>query len=110
MNKEKLKIELNNICASYQEGILQILFDRLEMILNKKSYANISVVGGVACNKRFRDKSQEFERKNNAKFHFPDLQYCTDNGAMIAMAGYLKIKDGINFSDIAIVPVPNIKV
>ena len=110
INKIQLKNNLSNICSSYQEAILEILFNRLKMVLKIKPYKNISVVGGVACNKRFRDKSQKFEAKYNTEIHFPELEYCTDNGAMIAMAGYLKIKDDEHFSDIDIIPVPNIKI
>ena len=109
MSDLQIKNELNDICASYQEGILNILFNRLTMVLQNNLYQNISIVGGVACNKRFRYKSHMFEEKYNVKFHFPDLQYCTDNGAMIAMAGYLKMKNGGCSSNITVCPVPNIK-
>jgi len=111
MNKMQIKNELNHICASYQEGILNILFNRLKMVLQNKSYQNISIVGGVACNKKFRYKSSEFEKKHSIKFHFPDMEYCTDNGAMIAMAAFLKMNDAKHTpDDINISPVPNIKI
>ena len=101
---------LSDVCASYQDGILNILFDRLNMVLIKNEHKNISIVGGVACNKRFRDMANIYEQKKNVKFHFPDLEYCTDNGAMIAMAAYQKLKNQKYCSDINVSPIPNVKI
>ena len=109
MDKFHIDNNLNHLCASYQEGILNILFDRLNKIFENKNYDNVSVVGGVACNKRFRDKAKQFENKYKISFRFPQMQYCTDNGAMIATAAYLKMLEHDNLSRLDISPVPNLK-
>ena len=110
MDSKTLKNELYDLCASYQEGILNILFDRLKMVINNSNIKNISIVGGVSCNKRFRDKADAFSSVYDVNFHFPDNQFCTDNGAMIAMSAYLKKRKHIYDENVLkTVPVPNIK-
>ena len=111
MSEEQINVEMKDLCASYQEGILNILFDRLKMVIKNSNISNISIVGGVSCNKRFRYLSKIFSKEHDVLLHFPENQYCTDNGAMIAMSAYLKKQDGfINTSIIKVVPVPNVKI
>ena len=110
MDSESLKNELYNLCASYQEGILNILFNRIKMVLNNTNIENISIVGGVSCNKRFRAKADRFSSLYNVNFHFPENQFCTDNGAMIAMSAYIsKSRHVYDDKSLKSVPVPNIK-
>ncbi|MCB9092641.1 MAG: tRNA (adenosine(37)-N6)-threonylcarbamoyltransferase complex transferase subunit TsaD [Halobacteriovoraceae bacterium] len=71
---------LPDLCASYQEAIVQSLRTKLRLIANKYKNLPIVVGGGVACNSRLREVFQE-------EFHNPlfvNPQFCTDNGAMIA--------------------------
>ena len=71
---------------------------------------NISIVGGVSCNSRFREKALDFEKNHNVKIDFPKMEYCTDNGAMIAMAAYLQLKNNSDIkSNFKEVPIPNLK-
>ena len=60
----------------------------------------------MSANKSFREKALVFERDNNIKIIFPSMEYCTDNAAMIAMAGYLKYKN--NETSLRYTPNPNI--
>ena len=111
MNQSEIESEKNHLCASFQEGILNILFDRLKMVIKENNIKDISIVGGVSCNKRFRLLSEKFSENYNVNLHFPENQFCTDNGAMIAMSAYLK--NNINSTDnsnLKVVPVPNVKI
>ena len=111
MTDSKISEERKHLCASYQEGILSILFDRLKMVLKNYMINDISIVGGVSCNKRFRFLANEFSKQNNVNLHFPENQFCTDNGAMIAMSAYLKNKKSFSeTSNLRVVPVPNVKI
>ena len=110
MNKETVNNELPDLAASYQEGILNILFHRMEIVINSSNLKDISIVGGVSCNKRFREKTNEFKQKLGVRFHFPENQFCTDNGAMIAMCAYLKYLENKNLSNFDIIPIPNVKI
>ena len=90
MTEEQINAEMKDLCASYQEGILNILFDRLKMVIKNSNISDISIVGGVSCNKRFRYLSKIFSKEHDVLLHFPENQFCTYNGAMIAMSAYLK--------------------
>jgi len=107
-NTEFLKINIPNIAASYQEAIIDCVFNRIKKIIDtNKNLKQIYIAGGVAANSRFREKSSLF-KLNNINIIFPKLEYCTDNAAMIAMAGYHKINNG-KYSEYNLVPNPNLK-
>ena len=79
-------------------------------MLKKYKIKYISIVGGVSCNKRFRNKGVNFANANKIIIDFPEMQYCTDNGAMIAMAAYLKIKDNSEYNtNLNSLPIANLK-
>ena len=105
--KDEIQFSINDLAASYQEILLNTLFDKLKKAIKKYEISNISIVGGVSANKRFRDKSSTFQKKNYVSIQFPDMEYCTDNAAMIAMAGYIKFKNN-EFSSLDVLPNPNI--
>ena len=108
MSIKEVNQEINNISASYQENILDILFSRLILVIKDTNINNISVVGGVSCNKRFQEKAKRIERKYNVNINFPEQEFCTDNAAMIAMSGFLKIKNNLEMvTDLDICPISN---
>ena len=108
LSESLLKSEVSNIAACYQETIIDTLFEKLNIVLNQNKTNDVLIVGGVSANTRFREKSQQFEKTNNVNIIFPDFKYCTDNAAMIAMAGYIKYKKGI-ISNLDITPYSSIK-
>ena len=109
LTKSKINKNIHNIAASYQEAIIDCLFDRIKIALfNNQKIKQIYMAGGVAANSRFREKSILFKKLYNIDIIFPDMEYCTDNAAMIAMAGYHQIKAGKK-SSIDIIPVSNLK-
>ena len=107
MGDEEMRKNVSNIAASYQEAIVDTLLDRIDRISTEENINQISIAGGVAANKRFREKSEELSSKNNISIYFPDLSLCTDNAAMIAMAGYEKLSSGVH-SDLALEANPNL--
>ena len=109
MNKVEIENNLHHLCASYQEVIIDTLLSRLKNVVKTYKVDNISIVGGVSVNKRFREKSKHLEKIFTLQIFFPDLEYCTDNGAMIAMAGYIKyINNDVGFNQLHVTPIPNI--
>jgi len=107
MDKNIVKKNIHHIAASYQEAIVDTLLDRIKRISKEEKISQISIAGGVAANKRFREKSEILSSKNNISIYFPDLNLCTDNAGMIAMAGYEKLHNGIH-SDLLLEPNPNL--
>ena len=99
LNKDFIKDELNNLCASLQKTIVDILFEKVNNAVKLTQINNVVFGGGVSCNtgiiNNFKDD------KNNFNAFFPKFEYTTDNAAMIAMAGYLKFnkKDFSNLEE-----------
>ena len=98
---------LADLAASYQHAIIQSLLIKLVRVFKYYKVYNISIVGGVSANLYFRKNAEFLKEKYSLEIKFPDMEYCTDNAAMIAMAGYLKFKNN-QFSKLDIEANPNI--
>jgi N6-L-threonylcarbamoyladenine synthase len=99
---------MNDICASYQEAIVDALRDKFFMAAAEENIDNLVLAGGVAANSRLREVFAEEADKRGLNIYFPSLTYCTDNAAMIARAGAEDYKEN-NFSDLRLQAVPNLK-
>ena len=106
MDSDTYNKDKNHIAASYQEAILEALIQKLIYISNKVNVYDIVISGGVTSNKRFREKLSSIDSNNLYRIKFPDIQYCTDNAAMICIAGYEKALNN-NFSNIIFDAKPN---
>lgn len=97
-NKDFIKDNLNDICASLQKTIIDILFDKLILAAQHYNIQEIAIAGGVSANSELRKRLEEEGIKNQWKTHIPKFEYCTDNAAMIAIAGRYQYLAG-NFAD-----------
>ena len=79
-----------NIAASFQESITEVLILKTLKAMNSLNLNQIVVSGGVGANKQLREKLTKSSQEDNFQLFFPSLEFCTDNGAMIALAGYLR--------------------
>ena len=89
-----------DIAASFQKSISDILCKKITIAINimnekKVNYNNVVIAGGVAANKYLRKNLYIEVKKNNKNLYLPPVDLCTDNGAMIAWAGYELYKFGI---------------
>ena len=98
---------ISNIAASYQEVIIDTLLDRLTKVIHNTGIYSVSITGGVASNKRFRSKARNLLSNYKGKLFFPPLEYCTDNAAMIAIAGYKQLQAG-HYSSLNLEANPNL--
>lgn len=95
--------ELQDICASYQKTIVADLIHKLELAAKENNITHIALAGGVAANSKLRTEFENLGIKNHWKTYIPAFEYCTDNAAMIAMAGhYLLLEE--KFTSIDSVP------
>tara|TARA_B100002051_G_scaffold211982_1_gene203627 strand:+ start:3148 stop:4134 length:987 start_codon:yes stop_codon:yes gene_type:complete len=97
--KKSKKFSINDVAASYQKAIIDCLIIKLQLAVKQTGINTITIAGGVAKNLVLRNQLKEVFPKNNVIF--PDLNYCTDNAAMISYLGEKKFnlgcKSNINF-------------
>lgn len=104
---EFIQQHLQDLAASFQEAIVEILAVKALNAADSLGIGRISVTGGVARNKRFRSVFEERKPKNLEVF-FPSPELCTDNGAMVAACGAFHLEKGEN-SDIDLNAVPHLE-
>ena len=87
LNEDQRKNHLNDICAAYQEAAVDVLVTKTILAAKEYKASRIAIAGGVAANSLLRDWLRKESEKNGFKLYLPEVQYCTDNAAMIARAG-----------------------
>jgi N6-L-threonylcarbamoyladenine synthase len=80
----------NDICASIQNIIINILMDKIKMAVEETGIKQIAIGGGVSANSGIRKTLKETEGKYGWKTYIPKFEYTTDNAAMIGIVGYHK--------------------
>jgi len=89
---------MNDICASVQHTIIEILFKKLIKASNDLKIKEIAIAGGVSANSGIRQKLKDLGDKYKWNTYIPEFQYCTDNAGMIAITGHYMYKHGL-FTD-----------
>ncbi|RPI75452.1 MAG: tRNA (adenosine(37)-N6)-threonylcarbamoyltransferase complex transferase subunit TsaD [Ignavibacteriales bacterium] len=89
--------DLYDIAASFQNAAVRALILKTKKTIEAYNLNSISLVGGVAANKKLRDEFQKLADKYQKKLVIPDLQYCGDNAAMIAFRGKTLYDSGKKF-------------
>ena len=85
-----IQTNLPDICASIQQRIISILLAKLKRAAAEYQINQIAIAGGVSANSGLRNALQELAEKKGWQVFIPKFEYCTDNAAMIAIAGYHK--------------------
>ena len=92
-NKEKDKLNIPNMCASFENNVTEVLVSHALAVANEYNIKTICLAGGVSANRVLRKKLEvECEKMGYTAF-LPELKYTTDNAAMIAAAGIFKYID-----------------
>lgn len=98
-NPQFIKENLNDLCASVQKCIVEILMNKLEKAAKELNINEIAIAGGVSANSALRAAMQNNNKILNWNIYIPKFEYTTDNAAMIAMVAKLKFERG-EFTDI----------
>jgi N6-L-threonylcarbamoyladenine synthase len=92
IDKPMPKKFIRDLCASFQEAIVDTLIEKSVLAARKFKISRIVVGGGVAANRRLREKFAARAKPEKISVAFPPMDLCTDNAAMIAYAGALKFR------------------
>jgi tRNA N6-adenosine threonylcarbamoyltransferase len=99
-----IKNNLADICASYQHTIVKTLFKKLTKASSNHHIDQVAIAGGVSANSLLRSELERIGKQEKWDVFVPPFEFCTDNGGMIAIAGYYKYL-AEQFADQSIVPL-----
>lgn len=85
-------ISINDVAASFQEAVVDILVDKTARAAKVHDAKEVFIAGGVSANQRLR---AQMRKETDLPVRYPPLNLCTDNGAMIAAAGYFRYLAGL---------------
>ena len=83
-----------DIACAFEEAVVETLLIKCRRALDQTECRRLVVAGGVGANQRLRQRLQQMAKKHQFSVSFPRLEFCTDNGAMIAYAGCLRLLAG----------------
>lgn len=89
-NEHFIEENIADICASVQHSIVEILLDKLKKAAKQYGIKQIAIAGGVSANSGLRNSLLQMQDNLGWDVFIPKFEYCTDNAAMIAIAGYHK--------------------
>ena len=98
-NAEFIAVNQADLSASIQHTIVEMLMDNLTRAAKDHGIGQIALAGGVSANSGLRTALKNAAMEHSWDIYIPDFEYCTDNGAMIAITGYFKYQQG-RFADI----------
>lgn len=101
-NPNFIEENTNDICASIQYTIIEILMDKLKLAVQETGIKQIAIGGGVSANSGIRQTLKDAEQKYGWKTFVPKFEYTTDNAAMIGIVGYQKFLSQ-NFENASVV-------
>ncbi len=109
VQKEKEAISINDLCASFEEAIADVLLKNVQVAASQIKSNQIALAGGVSANSYLRKRLDSLGQEHAYKIYYPELILCTDNAAMIASAAYYHLIKGEQ-SGWDLNAVPNVKI
>lgn len=92
-NLKGISLNVPDICASFQEAVVDVLVEKTIRAAGLTGTQRIVLAGGVAANERLREVMRERGDREGFKVFVPSPEFCTDNAAMIALAGYYSFEN-----------------
>ena len=109
MNQKGEEIIKADVAASFQQAVVDVLVKKSLRLIDETGYDKFALSGGVAANSKLKEEVAKALKDRDVKLYYPDIKLCTDNAAMIAMAGYLDYKNG-EISDNFMKVYPNLEI
>jgi len=94
----------NDICRAFQEAIVEVLLKKSLKALRQTGLERLVVAGGVGANRQLRAALDQAAARKRFKVFYPPLELCTDNGAMIAFAGAMRLKFAVPAAGFSVKP------
>ena len=94
VHKEGEKINMPDLCASFEEAVTNMLLQNLLNACKLKNTNKVALAGGVSANSYLRRSLDKLGSENSLEIYYPELVYCTDNAAMIGAAAYYDYMSG----------------
>lgn len=111
INQAEMKgeeIVVANIAASFQKAVVDVLVEHSMDAVAENGFKKFAIAGGVASNSALREAMKKACEERNIEFFYPAPIYCTDNAAMIGVAGYYEYIKGVR-SDFYLNAIPNLR-
>ncbi len=102
-NPNFIQENINDLCASIQHCIVSFLLKKLQKAMKDTGVRQVAIAGGVSANSYLRTQLTEMGKKNKWDVFIPKFQFCTDNAAMVGIAGFFKYLNN-DFADISLPP------
>jgi len=106
-NIEFINQNINDICASIQKNLIDNLMNKVHLLSLENNLDTIVFGGGVSANSYLKRRLEKYSNDNDLKIFIPEVQFSTDNAAMIGIVGYLKYKDSLK-SNLKSTPSPRL--
>lgn len=106
--QQGIEINMGDLAASFQKAVVDQLLERTFRTAKEYGVKSVLLSGGVAANQELRRRCLEQGRVLGFQVYYPPLEYCTDNAAMVAAAGYLRYRQR-GPSPLCLPAVPNLK-
>lgn len=90
-----MQAALTDLAASTQAAIVDVLVSKSLSALKQTRLKRLVVAGGVGANQRLREQLNQACERRGVRVHYPELHLCTDNGAMIALAAAMRVREGM---------------
>ncbi|MBP5423450.1 MAG: tRNA (adenosine(37)-N6)-threonylcarbamoyltransferase complex transferase subunit TsaD [Paludibacteraceae bacterium] len=107
-NENFIEENKNDLCASLQFTVVDILMNKLRKAAKDLGINRIAVAGGVSANSALRSAFEDYAKRFKWTIYIPKFSYTTDNGAMVAIAGYFKYQNK-DFCDISLPPFSRVE-
>lgn len=106
---KQMEINRADVAASFQYAVIDVLTTHAVQAAKQMGIDKLAVAGGVASNSSLRENLQKACAEAGIRFYHPSPIYCTDNAAMIGVAGYYAYKNGVRHG-LDLNAVPNLKI
>ncbi|MDH5479360.1 MAG: tRNA (adenosine(37)-N6)-threonylcarbamoyltransferase complex transferase subunit TsaD [Nitrosomonas sp.] len=93
VNKQEITQQTRaDIALAFQEAVVEVLTEKALSALSQTGFTQLVIAGGVGANKQLREYLTDMVTAKGSTVFYPELEFCTDNGAMIAFAGAMRLR------------------